>query len=324
MAESTQLRRRMFVQAMAAGAATVGMPSWAAGPARLVRLVVPQAPGEAADLIARAIAPAMSRSLGQEVAVENRPDATGTAAATLVAQSAPDALTLLLGPSMTFAAAPHALEKPPFHASDSFTHVVGLAAMPLLIVASAKSGLSSLAELEALARKRALVFGSPGLHSTGHLYGELLRNAMGMELVHAPARGGSLLNELLANAVAVGFDVLPPYVAPFQSGQVVPIAVTSAERSALLPDVPSVADFGARRLTFENLFGISAPARLPQAHLSRVGVACQMALAQAGVQQRIASLGARPQLLASAAFTAQLREQSALLAPLVRGGAARS
>jgi tripartite-type tricarboxylate transporter receptor subunit TctC len=317
-AESASIPRRRALQALAAGAAGVALPGYAVAQARTIRLVVPAAAGELADLIARAITEPLAKALGQPVVVEIRPGAAGASGAALVAQAAPDALTLLLSHTAALAIAPFANEKPPYDPLEGFTHVAGLAAVPCVLIAPPRANLTSLADLEARARKEAVTYGSPGPLSLGHVYGELLKQTLKLNLVHQPARGPSLAQELLAGAPPLAIDLLPAYAPQFQSGQLIGIAVTSADRAAQAPDVPSVADFGYGKLVLENVFGLSTPAKLPSGHLARLAGACQQALALPDVQKKLAALGARPMPLASPAFTAVIKSQVALLGPVVR------
>lgn len=314
-------RRRFITWGAASSAAAVALPAWSAGPPRTIRLVVAQAPGDPADILARALAEPMARPLAQSVVVENRPGAAGALA---VAQAAPDALTLLLGDTLALAALPFSSSKPAYDPVEGFTHVMGVAMSPLVLMAHPRAGLNSITDLTAPSGRDARGYGSAGPGSLGHLYGELLRSALGLNLVHVPPRGPSLAAELLAGAMPLGIDHLAPYVTHFASGKLVPLAVTSRQRSPLAPEVPSIEDFGHGRLALDNLLGLCAPARLPTGHLARLTSACQQALAQPEVQKKLAAAGLAQAVVAGSAFAQRIREQAALLAPAVRAAGVRA
>lgn len=191
-------------------------------------------------------------------------------------------------------------------------------------MAHPRTGRNSIADLIGTSAKEARGFGSPGAWSLGHLYGELLKSALGLNLVHVPPRGPSLAAELLAGAIPLGIDHLAPQVAHFASGTLVPLAVTSRQRSPLAPEVPSIEDFGHGKLALENLCGLCAPARLPSGHVARLTSACQHALAQPEMQKKLAAAGLTQAVTPGTVFAQRIREQAALLAPAVRSAGVRA
>jgi len=132
-------------------------------------------------------------------------------------------------------------------------------------MANPKAGMKTIADLEAAAKKAGrLDFGSGGPASIGHIYGELMRKELALNMVHVPYRGGApMTTDLIAGIIPIAIDVLTAFVPYFKSGQLVPLAVTSATRSPLVPDVPSVLEFGYRKLVLDNFFGLSGPAHMP-------------------------------------------------------------
>ena len=210
--------RRAALRIVSGVAAALALPAWAAGPARTVRLVVGQPPGDTADRIARLIAEPMSRVLQQTVQVENRPGTGGGAAAALVAQAAPDALTLLLSQTAALAVAPFTLEKAPYDPLESFTHLASVARTALVLVAHPASQINSWSDLEARARKAPLSFASPAAGSLAHVYGEMVKSAGGLNLVHVAARI-SVARDVAAGAVPLGIDGVAGVLPHFQKGE---------------------------------------------------------------------------------------------------------
>ena len=181
--------------------------------------------------------------------------------------------------------------------------------------------MKTIPDIEAQARKSGrLDFGSGGPASIGHIYGELMKNQMGVNLVHIPYRGGApMTTDLIAGVVPIGIDVLTAYLPFFKTGQIIPLAVTSATRTALLPDVPSVVEFGYRKLVLDNFFGLSGPAKMPLDIVARLNAACNEILTQADVKKRMLDLGITTTPTSPAAFTAFVKDQVAQLAPTVKG-----
>jgi tripartite-type tricarboxylate transporter receptor subunit TctC len=194
----------------------------------------------------------------------------------------------------------------------------------LSLLQSGNLPIKTMADIEALARKTGrLDFGSGGPASIGHIYGELMKKNMGVNLVHIPYRGGApMTTDLMAGVIPVGIDVLTAYVPYFKSGQLVPLAVTSSTRSPLVPDVPSVVEFGYRNLVLDNFFGLSGPAKMPADVVARLSAACNEILATPEIKKKMLDLGitTSPSNLSSpTAFTGFVKEQVAALAPTVKG-----
>jgi len=253
--------------------------------------------------------------------VDNRPGAGGSVGGLVVSQAAPDGLTLMLSNSTPISIGPFALEKQPYDPVEGFTHVAMIGSAPCVVMANPKSGLKTLADLEAAAKKAGrLDFGSGGPASIGHIYGELLKAMLGINMVHVPYRGGApMTTDLIAGVVPVGIDVLTAFVPYFKSGQIVPLAVTSNARSPLVPDVPTVVEAGHKKLVLDNFFGVSGPARLPADIVGRLNAAVNEVLAQPSIHAKMAELGIATAPATPAAFTSFVKEQVAQLAPTVKG-----
>ena len=313
--------RRVGLKALSAAAATLAMPAWAAWPDKPIKIVVTFPPGGSSDLVARIMAEQLTKKLGQSVIVENKPGAGGTIGGALVAQAAPDGYTFMLSNSTPIALGPFTLEKLPYDPVEAFSHVAYLGSAPLVVMANPGVPIKTLPDLEALARKAGrLDFGSGGPGSIGHIHGELMKIAMGVNLVHVPYRGGApMTTDLISGVIPLGIDVITSYLPFFKSGQLVPLAVTSAARSPLLPDVPSVVEFGQRKLVLENFFGMTGPAKLPIDIAGRINTACNEVLAMSDIKKRLLDLGITAVPTSSAGFASFVKDQVAVLGPAVKG-----
>jgi tripartite-type tricarboxylate transporter receptor subunit TctC len=265
-------------------------------PSRPITLVVPAAPGGGNDTVARVIAEKMSRLLGQQILVENRAGAGGTIAARQVARSEPDGYTLGIGNPATLAMAPSILPNVGYDPVRDFAAVGTIAASPHIILVNNTVPARTLAEFIALARREPgkFTYASGGAGSPAHLGPELLASVAGIKLTHVPYKGtGPAIADLLGGHVSMTFSSLPPALGLVREGKARPLAITSATRSRLLPDVPTVAETLAG---FESAqrYGIVAPARTPRAIVDQLNAALREALASEDVVARITTEGAEP------------------------------
>jgi tripartite-type tricarboxylate transporter receptor subunit TctC len=317
----TQATRRRFLQAAAAGAAAASLPAFAAYPDKPIRIVVTFPAGGASDIVARVLAEQLAGKLGQAVVVDNRPGAGGSVGGLAVTQAAADGYTLMLSNSTPISIGPFALEKQPYDPVEGFTHIALIGTAPCVVMANPKAGYKTLTELEAAAKKAGrLDFGSGGPASIGHIYGELMKKELGLNMVHVPYRGGApMTTDLISGVVPVGIDVVTAFVPYFKSGQIVPLAVTSANRSALVPEVPSVVETGHRKLVLDNFFGLSGPPRMPADVVTRLNAATNEILASADFKRRMVELGIATSPVSQPAFVGFVKEQVGQLAPTVKG-----
>lgn len=312
--------RRRFLRAGAAGTAALALPAWAAYPDKPIRIVVTFAAGGASDIVARVIGEQLGKKLGQAVIIDNKPGAGGSIGGSNVVQSPADGYTLMLSNSTPISIGPFALEKQPYDPIADFTHIALIGSAPCVVMANPAAGINTIVDLENAAKKAgSLQFGSGGPASIGHIYGELMNRTMGIKMTHVPYRGGApMTTDLIAGVIPVGIDVITAFVPYFKTGQIKPLAVTSAQRSPLAPDVPTVGEFGFGKLVLDNFFGLSGPAKMPAELVARINTATNEVLAQPDIRKRLIELGVTTMPGSPADFAAFARNQVAALQPVVK------
>ncbi len=232
-------------------------------PARLVRFLVPQAPGGATDVFARAVGQRLSARWGHAVVVENRAGAAGTLGTDLVAKSAPDGYTLLVTYAGSQAINQSLYPKLPFDSVKDFQTVATLAVTPFLLIVNRSVPARDLREFIALARRQpdAVTYASSGNGSVNHLLGEMLKLETGIRMLHVPYKGvAQLITDVMSGQVAAGFASVPSVLQHVNSGRVRALAVTSAKRIAVTPIVPTIAESGVPKFDVNPWWGILAPA----------------------------------------------------------------
>jgi tripartite-type tricarboxylate transporter receptor subunit TctC len=317
---NADLSRRRVLQLAGAGAAAIAFPAFAAYPDKTIKIVVTFAAGGASDIVGRVVGEHLARKLGQAVIIDNRPGAGGSVGGSAVAQSPADGYTLMLSNSTPISIGPFALEKQPYDPLADFTHIASIGSAPCVVMANPSTGINTIVDLENAARKSGqLQFGSGGPASIGHIYGELMMRTMGIKLGHVPYRGGApMTTDLISGVIPIGIDVVTAFVPFFKNGQIRPLAVTSAQRSPLVPDVPTVVEAGYRKLVLDNFFGITGPKNMPADIVARINAATNEVLAQPEIKQRLLELGVTPTPGTPAQFTGFVRDQVGTLAPLVK------
>ena len=291
----------------------------AAWPQKPVRLVVTFAAGGASDIVARAIADPLAHALGQPVVVDNKPGAGGTIGGSEVARAPADGYTLLLSNSTPLSIGPWAVPRQPYDPVKQFTHVALLGVAPVLFMANPKSGPASLKELPKAAAAPGFTFGSGGPGSIGHIVGEMTKAAMKLQMTHVPYRGGApMTTDLIAGTIPMGIDVITAFVPMVKAGQIKALAVSTRERSPLLPDVPSVTELGLPQLVAENYFGVSGPAGLPKEVVDKLAKALADIVADPATARRFAELGITPAKPGGEAFAAFVARQVTDWAPAIK------
>ena len=235
-------------------------------PSRQITLIIPFVPGGSNDLVGRAIGKKLAEAWGQPVIVENRGGAGGMIGTAAVASAAPDGYTLLLV-SPTFTINPAIKKTMPFDTVKDFTPVAFIARAPLLVTTSTKLPVESVRELFALARSKPgqITYASAGLGSINQISTELIAFTAGVRFMHVPYKGGApALNDLVGGHVDIFVSSLPQALQLIRSGQIKTLAVTSTRRTALLPDVPTLAESGASGAELGTWWGIAGPAGMPR------------------------------------------------------------
>jgi tripartite-type tricarboxylate transporter receptor subunit TctC len=264
-------------------------------PTRPVMLVSPFPPGGSVSLVARIVAEKMSETLGQSIVVENRGGAGGTIGARLVAKSPADGYTLLLGYTGTLAIGPSLYANAGFDPRKDFAPVGRIGTAPTMLVVHPSVPVRSVAELIAYAKARPgeINYGSAGIGTVGHLAGELLATMAGVRLTHVPYKGtGPAITDLLGGHIPMMFTPIPTAHAQAESGLLRALAVSSAQRSSLLPDLPTVAESGLPGYEAALRYGLVAPAGTPRAIIDRLNRELRLALTASDVRQRLATDGA--------------------------------
>lgn len=262
-------------------------------PNRAIRLVVPYAPGGTADIVARTVGQKLAQSLGQSVIVENRPGASGVIGWNFVARSAPDGYTLL-ATETGFSMAGAVLPKLPFDPKKDFTHLSIAAKSPFVMVTPADSQYSSVAQFVADTRNKpgTLNYGSAGSGSSTHLAGEWFQSLTGTRLMHIPYKGGSsAIQALMANEVQMAFPAIASTLEFIKTGKLKALMVTSAQRSAVLPDVPSAPEAGVPDMIGSNWFAFSVPSGTPADITQKLSQAINEAIGDDAVKTRLNAIG---------------------------------
>jgi tripartite-type tricarboxylate transporter receptor subunit TctC len=263
-------------------------------PSRPITLLVPAAAGGGNDTVARTVAEKMSRLLGQQIVIENRPGAGGSLAARQVARSEPDGYTIGIGNPATLAIAPAMLPNVGYDPVKDFVPVGMIAASPHIILINNFIPAKTLGEFIALAKAEPgkYTFASGGAGSPAHLGPELLASMAGIKLTHVPYKGtGPAIADLLGGHVSMTYSSLPPALGLVREGKVRPIAIASVKRSALLPEVPTASETLPGYESTQR-YGIIAPANTPREIVMRLNTALNEALASEDVKSRIAADGA--------------------------------
>ena len=274
-------------------------------PSRPIRLLVGSSPGGGTDLMARLVGERLGEALKATIVVENRPGASNTLAADAVAKARPDGYTLLMGVVTSQAIAPHLL-KLGFDVNKDLVPVALVSQVPNVLVVNNGLKARSVAELIELARAQPgkLAYASSGAGSTQHIAGEAFKRFSGTQIVHVPYKGsGPAMVDLIGGQVQLSFDTLPSVIGHLQAQRVRALAVTTAKRSPLLPDVPTLAEAGVKGLAMSAWYGVYAPAGTPRAIVERLNKEIAVVLAQPEVVKKLAAAGAEPGDMSLAQFT---------------------
>ena len=290
-------------------------------PTRPIRLVVPFAPGGTSEIVARATAAEMTKTLGQSIVVENRAGGAGNVAMVEVAKSAPDGYTLIIGHVGTLAVNPYVFEKLPFDTNADFQPVSLITKVPNLFVVNAALPVRDLREFVKLAKDKPgeLRYGSAGNGSAGHLAFEYLKLVAGIDVGHVPYKGtGPMLPDLLTgrtDATSAGTPALLPHI---KSGKLRIIAIGMPQRLPALPDAPTVAEQGFAGFETSQWYGINAPSKVPMPIIQRLSQDVAKAVKSPALLERFQNDSAIPIGDTPAEFGAFIKEEQARWSKVVK------
>ena len=286
-------RRAAIAGALLPFAARAQAPEW---PSRPVRFIVPYPPGGPTDIMGRIIAQAVQGPLGQPFVVENRAGANGLIGSEQAARAAPDGSTFLVNAS-AHVIVPHLTPNMPIDVLTDFAPVTNIAAVPLWLVVNPALPVRSVAEFIAYARANPgrISYASSSSGGATHLAGELFKQLTGTDMVHVPYRGsGPAVQDLIAGNVQAMFDSVPSSAASARDGRLRALAVTTRNRIAPFPDLPTIAEAGVPGYEISTWYGIWAPARTPPAIINRLQQAVATAARNPETRARFDALGAEP------------------------------
>lgn len=277
----------------AAGTTSTAALAQEAYPSKPITLLVGFAPGGGTDLIARIVAPKVAELLKQPVNVENKTGASGALAAGQVAKAAPDGYTLLLGHVSSNAMVPAIRSKMPYSADRDFAPITTIGSVPQVLVVPAALPVKDVAEFIALAKARGgkLNYASSGIGTQQHFAAELFQLATMTEMTHVPYRGsGAAVIDLLAGQVDANFDTVPSVLQHIQSGKLKALAVTTAQRVASLPNVPTLAEAGVKGVEIGAWYMVMGPANLPKPLVDRLAAVFVQAVRTPEVRDKLMGL----------------------------------
>ncbi len=313
---------RTLGTALAIAAAVAAAQSY---PTKQVRIVVGFPAGGATDVVARAMAQRMNEAFGQPVIVDNRPGAASNIGADAVAKSPADGYTLLMG-SISLAINPTLYAKLPYNALRDFAPVIRVTNTPFMLCVHPSVPAKSMKDLVALARSRPgqLQYGSAGNGSGAHLFTELFRSMAGIDVQHIPYKGAApAMTDLLGGQIPFMFDNIISMAPQAKSGKIRCLAVSTTTRSAIAPDIPTVAEAGLPGYEANAWFGLFAPAGTPPDVIERINAEINRALRQPAVRERLEALGCEPAGGSAAEYAAFYRAEVEKWGKVVRSAGAK-
>lgn len=312
---------------LVAAVITFSFPAYAdTFPSKTVKLVVPFPPGGPLDATGRAIAQKLTEAWGQSVIVENKPGAGGNIGADYVAKSAPDGYTVVMGALSTHAVNPSLYPKMPFDAQKDFAPITLVAITPNVLVVNPSLPVHSVKELIAYAKANPgkMSFGSGSIGSAGHLAGELFKVDAGVDMVHVPYKGAApAMQGLLAGDTQLMFDNLASAMSQVKAGKLRALAVTTAERSKLVPELPTMAEAGVPGFDISTWYGLLAPAGTPPDVIAKWNAEVTKVLSAPEMRERLATQGAEAAPDSPADFAKFIASELVKYAKIVKASGAK-
>lgn len=318
--KNCKLSRRLV---LLAGALTLALPQLAVAqswPTKPIKLVIPFAAGGTTDILGRLLAQQLTKDLGQNVIVENKGGAGGNIAAEFVAQSPADGYTIMLASGSMLTVNPNLYKKLPVNYSKDFVNITNVASGPMLLSVSNKIPVKNLNEFITYAKTKDLNFGSAGIGSQVHMAGENFTYAANIPATHVPYKGESAaINDLVAGQIDFMVGNLTAATGFAKTGQIKPIAVTSAKRVKQLPDVPTIAESGIPGFESTGWFGLVAPANTPKAITGKIYDATVKAVNSEAMKNSLELNGLSPVVNSQKDFDAQIKAESANWEKVIKG-----
>jgi len=297
-----------------------------AWPSKPIRYIVIFAPGGTTDILARLIAPKLSDALGQPVVVENRPGAGGNNGAEMIARAAPDGYTIGSGTVSSHAINATLYAKLPYDPEKDFSPITMLATLPNMLVVHPSLGVNNVAELIALlkANPNKYSFGSAGNGTSQHMSGEMFKTMTGTSMQHIPYKGsGPMVADLLAGTISMSFENITTAYPPVKQGRLKALAVTTAKRSFVAPDIPTMQEVGLAGYVITSWQALFAPAGVPKEIIARLHAETAKALKSPDVAKRLEDLGLDPGGMAPEELAALIHRDIPRLGKVVRDSGAK-
>ena len=319
----SKIFRRQWLQVAFLGASLTLMGAAIAQsyPSKPIRLVVPFTPGGVTDTSGRLIAEQLSKRLGQQVIVDNKPGASGNIGTQQVAAAEGDGYTLLLGFDGTLVSNPHVFPKTGFDTLKDFAPIGKIGDAVLILVANPSFPAKNLKDLIALSKTQAggLSYGTSGTGGTPHIAGELLRQRTGANLVHVPYKGGGqALTDVLGGNIPLVYTAIASAIPHVKSGKLLPIAVSSSKRASSLPDVATFIENGVSDFEASSWVALLAPAKTPRAIVTRLNTELNAVLNDPEVRERLNGMGITAAPGTPESFGAELSRDLSKYGPVVK------
>ena len=290
-------------------------------PSKPIRLVIPYAPGGAAGTVGRLLADRLTASMGQPVVIDHRPGGGTLIGNDLVAKAAPDGYTLVMGTISSHAMVTSLITRVPYDPEKDFAPISLIASLPFVLLAHPSLPVKTVSELIALAKSKPdqLTFGSAGPATSNHLAGELFKVRAGIGMVHVPYKGSApAMVDLLGGQISTMFDLSPTALPQIAAGKVRALAITSAKRSSVAPDLPTMAEAGVPGVEVVSWFGILAPAGTSPAIVRTLNLEIVKAMGAPDVVAAMAKLGADAITSTPQEFAAYIASERAKWADVVK------
>jgi tripartite-type tricarboxylate transporter receptor subunit TctC len=318
------MKLRFAIAALTALAAVhvPGLASAQTWPSQPITIVVSFGAGGTADILARMIGDELSTALGQPVVIENKPGAGGNLGGSTVARAAPDGYTLLMSGSPTHSVGPHLFKNLSYDPMKDVPPVAMIAMAPNLLVVNSELPVKSVKELVQFARDKPgqITFSSAGIATSGYLAAEMLKASARLDMAHVPYKSGpEAVTGVLAGNVSFIFFTVPALLPQVQAGKLRALAITGAERSALVPNVPTVAESGFSDYEVQAWFALFAPKGTPEPVVQRLASEIEKILKRPDIREKMAKLGAEPRFMNPKQVTDFVTVESAKFGKLLEG-----